>query len=437
LRTGFEHQPDLPKGYSEFHEPLCNKQTKEWDSWNSSFRTGALDFRGSPLNNLDVARIVIEHLSKFFSGPRGENIRAVDDLSLTVEDGELLTVVGPSGCGKTTTLRLLSGLEEPSAGTITMDGQLMNGVEPKERDVAMVFQNPALYPHMTARENIGFGLQLRKCPRAELERRLQEAAELLNLTDCLDRRPAELSGGQCQRVALGRAIVRRPKVFLFDEPLSNLDPRSRSQLRAEILRLHKKLSATAVYVTHDQAEATMLGQRIAVMNEGRIQQVATPRELHRYPGNVFVAGFIGSPGMNFFEGILVPQGEFLRFEEQNSASEAAFQPLKVRCPKQWAKALKGYLGKSIRLGVRAEDTRYLPDLQASGASDGEIDGLVEFLEPTGGEIYLHLLRGGSPLVARTAGAESALAGQKVRLHVDLERAHCFDATTGNAIRCES
>jgi multiple sugar transport system ATP-binding protein len=384
-----------------------------------------------------VARIVIEHLSKFFTGPSGQNIRAVDDLCLTVEEGELLTVVGPSGCGKTTTLRLLSGLEEPSAGTIKMDGQLMNGVEPKVRDVAMVFQNPALYPHMTARENISFGLRLRKCPRVELDRRVQESAELLNLTDCLDRRPAELSGGQCQRVALGRAIVRRPKVFLFDEPLSNLDPRLRSQLRADILRLLKKLSATAVYVTHDQAEATMLGDRIAVMNSGRIQQVATPRELHCHPANVFVAGFMGAPGVNFFEGTLVPKGELLRFEEQTKAAESTFRPLIAMCPQQWMSALRSYAGKSICLGIRPENIRLLPGLESNVAPEGEIDGLVEFLEPTGGETYLHLSRSGCQLVARGTDSAPVLTGRTVRLQVDLQRAHCFDAATGNAIPCES
>ena len=384
-----------------------------------------------------MACIVIEHLSKFFAGPHGERIRAVDDLSLTVEEGELLAIVGPSGCGKTTTLRLLSGLEVPSSGSIVMDGRLMNDVAPKDRDIAMVFQNPALYPHLTARENISFGLRLRKCPRPELERRLQEAAELLNLTDCLDRRPAELSGGQCQRIALGRAIVRRPRLFLFDEPLSNLDPQMRTQLRTEISRLHKKLAATVLYVTHDQSEAAMLGNRIAVMNEGTIHQVAAPGELYCYPRNVFVAGFIGSPGMNFFAGNLVPDGDRLRFDEQNQTADGASDSLKARCPEHCVRTLQGYISKKVLLGIRPEAIRYETGLLAGSGSDGAIVAVVEFLERAGGTVYLHLRRGEAALVAHATATDRVSVGQTIRLTLDLAQARFFDANTREAIPCES
>jgi len=384
-----------------------------------------------------VACIVIEHLTKCFTGPRGEIIWALDDLSLTVENGELLALVGPSGCGKTTTLRLLSGLEDPTSGTITMDGRLLNGVTPKDRDVAMVFQNPALYPHLTARQNLGFGLRLRKCPRAELDRRVQEAAELLGLTDCLDQRPAELSGGQCQRVALGRAIVRRPRVFLFDEPLSNLDPQMRIQLRAEISRLHKRLAVTVIYVTHDQGEASMLGDRIAVMNQGIIQQVAAARELYFHPRNLFVAGFIGSPGMNFFKGSIVAEGQLLRFEEQNPRADAATNRFKASCPAHFVKALKGYTDKQLVLGIRPEDFRYAAGAQGSSPPEGSILATVEFLEQACGAVFLHLRRCEMALVAQVRATDPVSVGQTVCLQFDPEKARFFDPTTSEAIPCES
>jgi multiple sugar transport system ATP-binding protein len=240
-----------------------------------------------------MARVAIEHLTKEFKGPHGEHIRALTDASLTANSGEFLVIVGPSGCGKTTTLRIIAGLEEPTGGTVQIDGEVVNSVAPKDRDIAMVFQNGALYPHMTVFENMVFGLQARKCPRAEADQRVREAAEVLDLGGCLERKPDALSGGQRQRVALGRAMVRRPKVFLFDEPLANLDAPMRLQMRAEISRLHTRLAATMIYVTHDQVEAMALGDRIAVMRDGAIQQVAKPMTLYREPANLFVAGFIG------------------------------------------------------------------------------------------------------------------------------------------------
>ena len=246
-----------------------------------------------------MAQVVIEHLTKVFAGESGEPVRAVDGLSLVVEDREFLVLVGPSGCGKTTTLRLIAGLEEPTHGTISIGGRPVTNLPPKARDVAMVFQNPALYPHMTAYDNIAFGLTLRKCPKAEIQRRVMEAAELLGLNGCLPRRPQELSGGQRQRVAIGRAIVRRPALFLFDEPLSNLDAPLRAQMREEIARLHTQLGATMIYVTHDQVEAMTLGGRVAVLQAGVLQQVGPPVELYRHPANAFVARFIGALPMNF------------------------------------------------------------------------------------------------------------------------------------------
>ena len=384
-----------------------------------------------------MACIVIEHLTKNFTGVRGETIRAVDELSLTVENGEFLTLVGPSGCGKTTTLRLLSGLEVPDFGTITMNGRVMNGIAPKDRDIAMVFQNPALYPHLTARENIGFGLRLRNCPREELARRVREAAELLNLTDCLDRRPAELSGGQSQRVALGRAIVRRPRLFLFDEPLSNLDPQMRTQLRVEIARLHKKLGTTVIYVTHDQGEASMLGSRIAVMNRGVLQQVAPARELYWHPRNLFVAGFIGSPGMNFFRGTIVGEGRSLHFEQQDSTEDATSHVLKARCPEHCAGALQGYKGKQVVLGIRAEDLRYTKDGQGSFPPEASVIALVEFLEQASGATFLHVRRGPCSLVAQAKAADPVSVGDTVLLELNLAAASFFDAITGEAISCVS
>jgi multiple sugar transport system ATP-binding protein len=246
-----------------------------------------------------MARVVIENLTKVFAVPGGQGIRAVDNLSLCVEDREFLVLVGPSGCGKTTTLRLIAGLEDATQGTISIAGKTVDTLVPKARDVAMVFQHPALYPHMSAYDNIAFGLMLRKCPRSEIERRVREAAELLGLNGCLPRLPHQLSGGQRQRVSIGRAIVRRPSLFLFDEPLSNLDAPLRAQMREEIARLQAHLGATMIYVTHDQVEAMSLGDRVAIMKSGAIQQIGQPMDLYRHPVNPFVANFIGSLPMNF------------------------------------------------------------------------------------------------------------------------------------------
>ena len=361
-----------------------------------------------------MARVIIENLTKVFQGPGGENIRAVDNACLTVEDKELLMLVGPSGCGKTTTLRLIAGLEEMTSGNISIDGQVINAVEPKERDIAMVFQNHALYPHMTAYENMAFGLKLRKHARAEIEQRVREAAEILGLNDCLTRKPEALSGGQRQRVAVGRAIVRKPKVFLFDEPFSNLDAQMRVQMRREISRLHQRLSATMIYVTHDQVEAMTMGDRIAVMKDGVVQQVAAPTKLYDQPENMFVAGFVGSPPMNFFGGTVTQDGAGMIFK-----ADGGFNlPLGKEMGKQ--------AGKKIVLGLRPEDIKELP-------GGCRLEATVEAVEPLGAETHLRAMSGTQSFIVRMPAGWRADAGQKIPLMFDVRSAHFFDAATGKLI----
>src|SRR5205809_5039352 len=293
-----------------------------------------------------MARVVIENLTKLFLGPRGDSVRAVDDASLTVEDKELLVLVGPSGCGKTTTLRLIAGLEEPTSGTVAIDGTIVNHVPPKDRDIAMVFQNYALYPHMSAYENMSFGLKLRKFSKDEIRKRVDHAARILDITELLDRKPKALSGGQRQRVAMGRAIVRNPKVFLFDEPLSNLDAKLRVQMRTEIKRVHQLVKTTTVYVTHDQVEAMTLADRVVVMNGGKIEQIGTPNDLYHHPKTHFVAGFIGSPAMNFLPARLQPNGEALMLR---LSPELAFP-----VPPAHAARYRPSVGKDLIFGLRPE-----------------------------------------------------------------------------------
>src|SRR2546422_2475172 len=320
-----------------------------------------------------MACVVLENLCKRFKASKGATIRAVQDLCLTVEDGELLALVGPSGCGKTTTLRLIAGLEEPGGGTISIDGQVLHNVAPKDRDVAMVFQNHALYPHMTVFDNLAFGLKLRKIPKPECEKRVAEAAAMLDLTSCLDRLPKALSGGQRQRVAVGRAIVRRPKLFLFDEPLSNLDAPLRAEMRRKIVELQRQLRVTTIYVTHDQAEAMALGDRVAVMNEGVIRQVARPLEVYHQPANLFVAGFIGSPPMNFLHGVVTPEGGRLCFRSRQARGERA--EIAVRIDGNMVPKLIGYVDKEVFLGVRAEDIA--PAIaEPNGSSDSTVRATV-------------------------------------------------------------
>jgi multiple sugar transport system ATP-binding protein len=384
------------------------------------------------LNNDCVARVVIEHLTKVFEGPKGEGIRALEDVSLTIEDKELMVLVGPSGCGKTTLLRLVSGLDEATAGEISIGGKPMKNVRPGERDVAMVFQNYALYPHMSAYENMAFGLRVRKCSRGEIEKRVKEAAELLGLMDCLARRPKEISGGQRQRVALGRAIVRRPEVFLFDEPLSNLDAPMRVQMRTEISKLHKQLEATMIYVTHDQVEAMTMGDRIAVMNRGAIQQVGEPMSIYNQPVNMFVAGFIGWPRMNFFDGIVVPKEGSLFVEEQREGNGAGVGPrFSARLGNEVAGLLKEYAGRKIVFGIRPEKMGV--SRGTMGTNGSNIEAMVEVVERIGAETFLYLGRGKQSLVARVAGGEHAKVNEKLALTFEMNGARFFDPATERAI----
>jgi multiple sugar transport system ATP-binding protein len=379
-----------------------------------------------------MAQVVLERLTKVFQGPGDDSVRAVDNLSLVVEDKELLALVGPSGCGKTTTLRLIAGLEEPTAGTISLNGQVVNRLPPKDRDIAMVFQNYALYPHMSVYENMAFGLKLRRYSKADINLRVKEAAQILDLGACLDRKPAALSGGQRQRVALGRALVRRPGVFLLDEPLSNLDAQTRLQLRAEISRLHLRLGSTMIYVTHDQVEALTLGQRVAVMKDGVIQQVAAPMSLYQHPANLFVAGFIGSPPMNFFDGTVSAKTDALVFEEQSLRGAASPQPITVLLDGVSAPRLRSYVGKRVVFGIRPEHITGGTPLCAP-PPESNVEATVEVIQHLGSETYLHLAGHAHAFVARVPATEHFSVSQKLSLTFDARHAHFFDPATGTVI----
>jgi multiple sugar transport system ATP-binding protein len=337
----------------------------------------------------------------------------------------LLVLVGPSGCGKTSTLRLIAGLEEVTAGSVLIGGRPVNDLPPKDRDVAMVFQNHALFPHLSVFENLTLGLMLRRVPKPERERRVRAVGDLLGLADLLARKPAALSGGERQRVALGRAMIRQPGVFLLDEPLSNLDAVLRAQMRIELVRLHRRLEATMVYVTHDQVEALTLGDRIAVMSEGTLQQVAQPQVLYQQPANLFVAGFIGTPPMNFFRGVLRQAGGQLCFQEKAEAGKAFPQPFEVTIPPATATRLaQANLGDVI-LGVRPEHVV----LACSGRAEGSADGLrarVELVETAGAEVNLHLSTGGSRFVARSTTSGTWEVNQTVTVTLDMKQARFFD-----------
>jgi len=357
-----------------------------------------------------MAKVVLDHVYKTFPG----GVVGAEDVTVTIEEREFVVLVGPSGCGKSTTLRMVAGLEEITSGTISIDGRVVNDVAPKDRDIAMVFQNYALYPHMSVRENMAFGLKLRKLPKAEIDHRVEEAADILELSNLLGRKPKALSGGQRQRVALGRAIVRKPKVFLFDEPLSNLDAKLRNQMRVEILRLHQRLDATIIYVTHDQVEAMTMGTRIVVMKDGRVQQIDPPVALYTRPNNLFVAGFIGSPTMNFVTGRVL-DGRFV-------GDGVTFHiPSALK---------KSGLEGDFTLGIRPEDLLL-------GTGDGEagaLQGKVEIAEPLGAETYLHVLVGKGKVVARVDPTATFDVGQDVTLHFNANRVHLFDAKTEQVFR---
>ncbi|HSM32455.1 MAG TPA: sn-glycerol-3-phosphate ABC transporter ATP-binding protein UgpC [Anaerolineae bacterium] len=337
---------------------------------------------------------------------------AVNDLNLEINDGEFMVLVGPSGCGKTTSLRMIAGLEEISEGTLSIGDRVVNHVAPKDRDIAMVFQSYALYPHMTVRDNMAFGLKLRKTPKDEIERRVREAAAMLSCENLLDRKPRELSGGQRQRVALGRAIVREPAVFLMDEPLSNLDAKLRVQTRAEIARLHQRLGTTTVYVTHDQVEAMTMGQRIAVMSEARLQQVGSPQELYDHPDNRFVAGFIGSPSMNFLEVDVTRTGDAVQLKGDG---------IDIPLPDRYMAGFQRFSGNKLTVGVRPEHL----DVQVTPPS-GSLSGNADVVEYLGNEELIHFSVGGHDIVALIGSEHRVKPGDDLTLNISLEKVHLFD-----------
>ena len=344
----------------------------------------------------------------------------VQGVDLEIRDGEFVVLVGPSGCGKSTTLRMVAGLEEISSGEISIGGRVVNEVLPKDRDIAMVFQNYALYPHMTVRENLAFGLKLRKVPKDEIERRIAEAAAVLGIEPYLDRRPKALSGGQRQRVAVGRAIVRNPAVFLFDEPLSNLDAKMRTQMRVEIKRLHARLGATMIYVTHDQIEAMTMGDRIVVMEGGRIRQAGAPLEVYEHPADRFVAGFIGTPPMNFFEGRV----------ERGAGGAPAFRfgAAILPLPDAWRDRLAAVADGPATLGVRPEAVAPATD----GAAGASIEAEVDVVEPMGAETYVYAAAEGASFIARVPSGAPVRAGTRARFLLDLTRASLF-GPDGNSV----
>ncbi len=363
-----------------------------------------------------MAQVVMKDLNKRF-----DEVHAVKDVNLNVRDKEFIVLVGPSGCGKSTTLRMVAGLEEITFGEIYIGDRLVNDLPPKDRDIAMVFQNYALYPHMTVYDNMAFGLKMRKFPKPEIEKRVREAAEILGIQDLLKRKPRQLSGGQRQRVAVGRAIVRHPQVFLFDEPLSNLDAKLRVQMRLELKRLHDRLETTAIYVTHDQVEAMTLGDRIVVMKDGVVQQVGEPLEVYSKPRNKFVAGFIGSPAMNFLDTTIVEAGGSLHAETPG---------VRVRVPEDRASRLGSYRGQTVTLGIRPEDLR---EATGSDPRDLTFEAVVEVVEPLGSEILLDTRVGHQTIVARVDPTVRIKHHEKIRLAFIPDRLRFFDNSTEEAI----
>ncbi|MBI3360988.1 MAG: sn-glycerol-3-phosphate ABC transporter ATP-binding protein UgpC [Chloroflexi bacterium] len=366
-----------------------------------------------------MASVTYDHVTKQF----GE-VKAVHDLSIHVEDKEFLVLVGPSGCGKTTALRCLAGLEEISSGKILIGDRVVNDVAPKDRDIAMVFQSYALYPHMSVYDNMAFGLKLRKTPRAEIEQRVKEAADILSIGHLLDRKPRALSGGQRQRVAVGRAIVRHPQVFLFDEPLSNLDAKLRVQTRAEISKLHQRLEATFIYVTHDQVEAMTMASRIAVMKDGLLQQIDSPQNLYDRPGNVFVAGFIGSPSMNFFD-------SRIRTDDGSMMVDAG--AFNVKVPDEKAATFRPHAGKDVIFGIRPEDI-HDPQFAPPGIHQALVESKVDVTELMGNEIFLYLMAGEKNFVGRVDPRTRARVGDKLQVALNMDNMHVFDKASELAIR---
>jgi multiple sugar transport system ATP-binding protein len=366
-----------------------------------------------------MAGVTLRNLTKTF-----KNVVAVDNVNLEIKDKEFLVLVGPSGCGKTTALRMVAGLEEATSGEILIGDRLVNDVSPKDRDIAMVFQNYALYPHMSVYDNMAFGLKLRKVPKAEIKSRVSQVAEMLGLGTLLERKPKQLSGGQRQRVALGRAIVREPQVFLMDEPLSNLDAKLRVQTRAELIKLHRRLGITTIYVTHDQVEAMTMGDRIAVMQSGLVQQVDAPLNLYNHPANIFVAGFIGSPAMNFFDARVTRNGDGYTFDAGS---------IRLAAPASRTEALKPYEGKSLVFGVRPEDLIDTRLSMVPAEPGNTFKSLVEVTEPMGDRIHLYLATPPHTFVANVDAQCQAQDEQEIEIVVDLEKTHAFDKDTEKAI----
>ena len=364
-----------------------------------------------------MASLSLQHINKTY--PNG--FQAVKDFNLEIEDKEFIIFVGPSGCGKSTTLRMIAGLEEISGGTLKIGDKVMNDVEPKDRDIAMVFQNYALYPHMTVYDNMAFGLKLRKVPKDQIDKAVREAARILDLEKLLDRKPKALSGGQRQRVAMGRAIVRNPKVFLMDEPLSNLDAKLRVQMRIEISKIHQRLGATIIYVTHDQTEAMTLGTRIVVMKDGVVQQVDTPQHLYDQPGNLFVAGFMGSPQMNFLDAQIAEKGGDLI---------AKVGEYDIVIPAAKAKVLKdgGYVGKTVVLGIRPEDI-HDSQMFIEASPSVPMTSTVKVYELLGAEVFLYFDVNGTQVTARVDPRTNSKTGDTIKFAFDMEKSHFFDKET--------
>ncbi|HPT15722.1 MAG TPA: sn-glycerol-3-phosphate ABC transporter ATP-binding protein UgpC [Kiritimatiellia bacterium] len=366
-----------------------------------------------------MAKVVLENVFKIYPG----DVTAVHDANLEIQDQEFVVLVGPSGCGKSTTLRMVAGLEDISKGAIFIDGKKVNDIPPKDRDIAMVFQNYALYPHMSVYNNMAFGLKLRKYPKAEIHKRVMEAAEILGIVDYLERKPKALSGGQRQRVAVGRAIVRKPKAFLFDEPLSNLDAKMRVQMRAEISKLHARLKSTMIYVTHDQIEAMTMGDRIVVMKDGWIQQVDTPLNIYNHPANQFVAGFIGSPPMNFFKGRIVRQGNAVFFEEGT---------FRLALGAQAAAKMAAHDGQTVAMGIRPEN---VDERSAKPGADPAhvVKATVEVVEMMGSEVYLYASTGQTGFTARVDSSCRKQIGDPVEVVLDADRLHFFGGADEKAL----
>jgi len=367
-----------------------------------------------------MARVAFDHVYKRFG-----KVEVVHDINLDIRDKEFLVLVGPSGCGKSTLLRMVAGLEELSEGDIVIGERVVNNVAPKDRDIAMVFQNYALYPHMTVFDNMAFSLKLRHFPKDQIKKRVEEAAGLLNLDQFLKRKPKELSGGQRQRVALGRAIVREPQVFLMDEPLSNLDAKLRVETRANITKLHQRIQTTVIYVTHDQTEAMTMGSRIAVLNAGLIQQLGAPQELYDHPANLFVAGFIGSPAMNFFNGAkVVSEGDSPRIVLENVGQ--------VVVPPLYKERALGAAGKNLTFGIRPEHLEDVTVVPPEARTGSAIEATVDVVEHLGNELLVYMTIAGKQVVARLNPRSEAHTGGHISLHVDTDNIHLFNTDTGEA-----